>query len=584
MGSERRNCARRILYSPEYLDMGVDNGGVVVDLSEGGLRFQAVGRVELNSDVPLSFSLGTGYRIDVEARIVWVSSRGNSGGVAFKKLSSDSRSLIREWLAKPEEEHRAESVIATPEPEIEDEQEVPSAAVATTAVASAAPASVAAPAVSAPVAAAPSASESFEDRSQGARIEEIFAPGPIFTEDLPHTAQQIASRPSPKAATAAPQVRPEPNPAPVRITTRHFPPQSIRPAAPSQTPPERKAPSGANTSFSVVPSISQWASRGSVAPRIPARTNPLQPGEPLFPPRGSENIFARNRWEPEEMEERHAGRKLLLIVLLLVVLGAVLLGVAYENGYREQIGAAIERVGSTVAGGPDSSTSSGPAPESTTPADSPSNASPSSTAPKNSSPAAGQSAAPSSIAPSQAAPNPSAPPNTSSAANSSPASTNAAQQNQPQSNSPASKNSASGQSGQAPSQSATQNLTPPTNAAQPPNQNSAQKQGQNPAQSAASAPTSAELAESAAQSEFLRAQQYLTGSGVPQDPATAAEWFWRSLEAGNTAAAVPLADLYIAGKGVSQSCQQARILLDTAARKGNAEAVHKLAELPTNCN
>lgn len=103
-------------------------------------------------------------------------------------------------------------------------------------------------------------------------------------------------------------------------------------------------------------------------------------------------------------------------------------------------------------------------------------------------------------------------------------------------------------------------------------------------QAGASPPSSADLAESAAQSEFLRAQQYLTGSGVPQDPATAAEWFWRSLEAGNTAAAVPLADLYIAGKGVSRSCQQARILLDTAARKGNADAVHKLAQLPAKCD
>src|SRR6185437_5927302 len=101
---------------------------------------------------------------------------------------------------------------------------------------------------------------------------------------------------------------------------------------------------------------------------------------------------------------------------------------------------------------------------------------------------------------------------------------------------------------------------------------------------ASSAPSSASLAQSAAQSEFLRGQQYLNGSGVPQDPATAAEWFWRSLEAGNTAAAIPLADLYIAGRGVSRSCVQARILLDTAARKGNADAVHKLAELPTKCD
>lgn len=575
MGSERRKCARRILYSPEYLDMGVDNGGVVVDLSEGGLRFQAVGRVEANADVPLSFSLGTGYRIDVEARVVWVSPRGNSGGVAFKKLSSDSRSLIREWLAKPEEEHRAEAVVATPEPEIENDQPVP---IITSNAASIAPLSV-----SAPLASAPAPGEDLEDRSQGARIEEIFAPGPIFTEDLPQTAQQIASHSVVKAATAPQEVRPLPNAAPVRVTTRHFAPQSIRPATPSQTPPERKAPSGANASFSIVPSISQWASRGSTAPRIPARTNSLQPGEPLFPPRGPENIFARNRWEPSEIEESHTGRKLLLIVLLLIVLGAVLLGVAYENGYREQIGAAIERVGSTVAGGPDSTTSSTPASSSSSPADSPSNASPSSAAPKNSSPSAAPNSAPPAVAPSQTL-TPTAPPSTSTAINSSPASANGAVPNSAQANPPASENSASGQAAQAPSgKDAGQNSTPPANAAQSPNQDSAQKHAQKPPQPTVSAPSSAELAESAAQSEFLRAQQYLTGSGVPQDPATAAEWFWRSLEAGNTAAAVPLADLYIAGKGVSRSCQQARILLDTAARKGNADAVHKLAELPAKC-
>src|SRR5690348_11756438 len=240
MGSERRNCARRILYSPEYLDMGADNGGVVVDLSEGGLRFQAVGRIEANTDVPLSFSLGTGYRIDVEARVVWVSPRGNSGGVAFKKLSSDSRSLIREWLAKPEEEHRAEVAVATSEPEPEhdeDDQQVPSGGVPAT-VATAVPAPVAAAAGSSPVAATQLESEAFEDRSQGARIEEIFAPGPVFTEELPHTTKQTAS-PVSRAAPAAPQTQSVPSPAPARVTAKRYAPQSVRPAAPAQSPAER---------------------------------------------------------------------------------------------------------------------------------------------------------------------------------------------------------------------------------------------------------------------------------------------------------------------------------------------------------
>lgn len=577
MGSERRNCARRILYSPEYLDMGADNGGVVVDLSEGGLRFQAVGRIEADADVPLSFSLGTGYRIDVEARVVWVSPRGNSGGVAFKKLSSDSRSLIREWLAKPEEEHRAEAAIATPEvePEVEDDQQVPSTAVAKSTVPSTAPAAVAAPALSVPVATAqPLTSEAFEDRSQGARIEEIFAPGPIFDEDLPHTAQQAASRPVAKATPQAPS-------APVRVTTRRYAPQSIRPAAPS--PAEQKSAASAGPSFSAVPSISQWAAKGSLAPRIPARTNPLQSGAPLFPPHGSENIFARNRWEPAELEERRAGRKLLLIVLLLLVLGAVLLVVAYQNGYREQIGAAIERVGSTVAGATDGSTSSAPASASSSSASPSASTSPSSAAPKNPSPGSPLQAAPPSVAPQLTAPGPSAPPKTSTAANSLPSSTNdAATQNPTQVAQPPSSIPANGQT--VPVHNPAQNPAPPANPAQTANQDSAPKASQKLSQPAASAPTSTDLAQSAAQSEYLRAQQYLNGSGVPQDPATAAEWFWRSLEAGNTAAAIPLADLYIAGKGVSRSCVQARILLDTAARKGSAEAARKLGELPTNCD
>ncbi|MGH9865789.1 MAG: tetratricopeptide repeat protein, partial [Candidatus Acidiferrales bacterium] len=96
--------------------------------------------------------------------------------------------------------------------------------------------------------------------------------------------------------------------------------------------------------------------------------------------------------------------------------------------------------------------------------------------------------------------------------------------------------------------------------------------------------TSAALAADTGQTEFRRAQQYLNGTGgVVADPVEAAEWFWRSLEKGNTGAAIPLSDLYLQGKGVSQSCLQARILLTTASHKGNAEAIQKLLQLPENC-
>ena len=57
------------------------------------------------------------------------------------------------------------------------------------------------------------------------------------------------------------------------------------------------------------------------------------------------------------------------------------------------------------------------------------------------------------------------------------------------------------------------------------------------------------------------------------------EQLWSALQAGNTKAAVALADLYARGEGVPVNCQQARILLQIASAKKNAEAVRKLQEL-----
>ena len=568
MGSERRNCARRILYSPEYLDMGADNGGVVVDLSEGGLRFQAVGRVEPDSDVPLSFSLGTGYRIDVQAHVVWVNPRGNSGGVAFKKLSSDSLSLIREWLAKPEAEHRAESVIATPE--AEEEQPVPSPAETQIA----APVSlVAAPDVSVASPAPNSRSrviEALDEPPQSTRVEETAAP------DDPRIRAHFEREPRPLSTSP---FRGAASPAAPRAGVAPRPPSAAPPA------PKRK-PAASSGAFSVVPSISAWGGTESPAPHLSSRANPLGSGAPPSPLRGGENIFARNRWQAAEMEERHPVRNFFLIVFALVIVGAVLAAIAWQRGYRQEIGAAIERVGSTVAG-QDGASSAPPAPAS-------SSAPSANSSGANSSPAS---------APKDSAPAPTLPGTTPSGSRTAAAGTlqGGAVPNAPATNSGSSAGTVSSSSdspasakppaatqdsksdARKPAQTPAQNPPQPQRPSAPANLK--QASNQKPAQVAnISAPSSAQLAQSAAQTEFLRGQQYLNGNGVPQDPATAAEWFWRSLEAGNTAAALPLADLYVAGKGVSRSCTQARILLDTAARKGNAEAAHKLAQLPANCD
>jgi hypothetical protein len=59
---------------------------------------------------------------------------------------------------------------------------------------------------------------------------------------------------------------------------------------------------------------------------------------------------------------------------------------------------------------------------------------------------------------------------------------------------------------------------------------------------------------------------------------------WASVEAGDTKAAVILADLYLRGEGVPVNCEQARVLLFVASKENNAEAAKKLQGLEeTGC-
>ena len=55
---------------------------------------------------------------------------------------------------------------------------------------------------------------------------------------------------------------------------------------------------------------------------------------------------------------------------------------------------------------------------------------------------------------------------------------------------------------------------------------------------------------------------------------------WMAVENGDTHAEVTLAGRYVRGDAVPRSCAQARVLLEAAVKRGNAEAKQKLDELP----
>ena len=82
--------------------------------------------------------------------------------------------------------------------------------------------------------------------------------------------------------------------------------------------------------------------------------------------------------------------------------------------------------------------------------------------------------------------------------------------------------------------------------------------------------------------ELTVAESYLNGSGGrARDTGEAAKWLWRSLSKKNGAAALLLSDLYVRGDGVPKSCDQARLLLDAATRKGVSGAAQRLQNLPS---
>jgi hypothetical protein len=62
-------------------------------------------------------------------------------------------------------------------------------------------------------------------------------------------------------------------------------------------------------------------------------------------------------------------------------------------------------------------------------------------------------------------------------------------------------------------------------------------------------------------------------------PELRAVWLWRALAKGNPEAPVELATIYEQGSGVARSCDQARILLRSAAAKGNEQARQDLQQL-----
>jgi hypothetical protein len=86
-------------------------------------------------------------------------------------------------------------------------------------------------------------------------------------------------------------------------------------------------------------------------------------------------------------------------------------------------------------------------------------------------------------------------------------------------------------------------------------------------------------AEESGISDLRLAQRYLEGGMGARDPSVAARLLWKSVRQQNSTAAILLSDLYLRGDGVARSCDQARLLLVAAAKRGSPQAAQQLRNM-----
>ncbi len=93
---DRRYSKRKVLEQVTYIDMPGGNGGIVTDVSEGGLGFHVVS--PLGKIGPVHFLLsGSAKRIAATGNVVWTDDKGKTGGLSFTEFPESVRDQIREW-------------------------------------------------------------------------------------------------------------------------------------------------------------------------------------------------------------------------------------------------------------------------------------------------------------------------------------------------------------------------------------------------------------------------------------------------------------------------------------------------------
>jgi PilZ domain len=94
---DKRSIVRRRTQQLVYLELGKENGGVMLNLSEHGCGFQAITPVKCG-ETRFGFQINGGRRIAGDGEIVWADEAGVMGGLRFLNLPVEAHREIRLWL------------------------------------------------------------------------------------------------------------------------------------------------------------------------------------------------------------------------------------------------------------------------------------------------------------------------------------------------------------------------------------------------------------------------------------------------------------------------------------------------------
>jgi hypothetical protein len=550
-----------------YLELGVGNGGMLLTISEDGFRFRAVTPVRANTSMPFAFSLDGRNRLEGEGTVEWVEEDGKSGGMRFTEVSPEFRATLGAWLNSDVSHHAGREVTPAAATALDTMEKIRQELRAgyPQRPADATPAARVPEQKSEPRIFPPVAHKNVSDKSSPEKNfpetnvpsqkpkPTIFARTPEKISDSKEslTANRLFPLSSARATT------PE---KPATVSSAFLKPASeAKTPAVSPTPVTPAKPVGSVPAKREVPYIPASSVLFRTAPKptatdVAAETPVAEPlvatdalaaahARPFIPP--LEESFEQ-AWErakltspPDSPHLSRAAAGSIIAVALAVILGAL----AYN--FRQDIGSIFIQLGQSISGENRPAAAPSPAQEDkpdTTPSEEPNQT--------TSQPASSQSA-------------------TSQPQNAPVESGNAAK---PPTNS-TNKNLAAGVATTTSGASGTKGGARVPPVVKLP-ENSVPSVTVDPTAKTASA---ADIA--TGQEEFSVAQDILRGGNRQRDLSRAVELLWASVKKGHVPAEVTLADLYRRGDGVEKNCDQARVLLVAASKKGSFEARQILEQI-----